>query len=93
MCSSLGNQWRRGNPIFSNALLNSIAEEHHTTVSAVVLHWVLSTGAIIIPKSSQEAHVASNAQILTPLGDQIVLTQENIEAIQNLDGSNGKPWE
>lgn len=90
--SSLGNQWwRRGNPIFGNELLNDIAAEHNSTVSSVVLHWVLSTGAVIIPKSSKVDHIVTNANILTD--GMIYLTSENIEAISRLDGTIGNPWD
>lgn len=89
--SSLGNQWRRGNPVFSNALLLEIAAEHNSTVSSVVLSWVLSSGAVVIPKSSKKNHVKMNANILS--SEKINLTQENIDSIRTLDGSIGMPWE
>jgi diketogulonate reductase-like aldo/keto reductase len=72
-------------------LLQSIAAEHNSSVSSVVLNWVLSTGAIIIPKSSKEEHVAVNAKILT--NEKISLTLTKLEDIAMLDGSIGKPWE
>jgi diketogulonate reductase-like aldo/keto reductase len=90
--SSLGNQWRRGNPVFKNDVLQRIAAEHESIVSSVVLTWVLSTGAIIIPKSSKEDHVVANAQLM--IGDRnLQLTVENLADIAKLDGSIGKPWE
>eukprot|EP00603_Paraphysomonas_imperforata_P015742 CAMPEP_0114454962 /NCGR_PEP_ID=MMETSP0104-20121206/2852_1 /TAXON_ID=37642 ORGANISM="Paraphysomonas imperforata, Strain PA2" /NCGR_SAMPLE_ID=MMETSP0104 /ASSEMBLY_ACC=CAM_ASM_000202 /LENGTH=317 /DNA_ID=CAMNT_0001627363 /DNA_START=85 /DNA_END=1035 /DNA_ORIENTATION=- len=88
--SSLGNQWRRGNPIFKNEVLQRIAAQHETDVSAVVLSWVLSTGAIIIPKSSKAEHVADNAKVGTER--RVHLTAENLADIARLDGSIGKPW-
>jgi diketogulonate reductase-like aldo/keto reductase len=73
--SSFGTQWsgkypKNNNPVFSNPVLKNIAKKHKTTVSAVVLSWVLQEDAIAIPRASKEEHIHENAAFIVHQEDE-----------------------
>lgn len=100
--SSFGTQWQGkfpdDNPVFSNVVLNRIAYKHdNTTVSAVVLSWLLQSNVIAIPRASRLDHIKQNA---APLEDglalsalKVFLDAGDMREILLLDGSLGTPWE
>ncbi len=70
--------------LFSDPVLQSIAEKHHCDVSQVLLAWNIRNGSTIaIPRSSSAAHTLLNAQ-----ADQIELDADDYHAI---DGVYPKP--
>lgn len=88
--SSLGGQWEYFenvgyNPVFSNPTLQSIAIKHNTTISSVVLSWVLAEGAVIIPRSSKKENIQQNANLLTT--NKIFLDEFDLRLISELDGT------
>lgn len=88
--SSLGGQWEyfenvRHNPVIVNPILQNIAAKHNTTISSVVLSWVLAEGAIIIPRSSKKENVQKNAELLTT--NKINLDEYDLRLISELDGT------
>ena len=59
--------------------LTKIAQKYSVSVSQVALAWEISDGAIPIPKSSSEAHIADNFGALN-----LVLDDEDIESIDSM---------
>lgn len=75
--------------VFKNDTLKAIADKHNINPAQVSLAWILSDkNRIAIPKTSTPAHLKSNFDAL-----QIQLDQEDIEAINNLAGPNGRMTE
>jgi alcohol dehydrogenase (NADP+) len=99
--SSFGTQWQGkydgNNPVFSNKILQEIAEKHETSVSAVVLSWLLQENVVAIPRASSVDHIRDNAAPIANGPDkdnlQVFLKQDDIEAIRSLDGTLGTPWD
>lgn len=99
--SSFGTQWQGkyndNNPVFSNKLLLLIAEKYATSVSAVVLSWLLQEDVVAIPRASSVDHIKENAAPIANGLDKnnlrVFLQQVDIEAIRSLDGTLGTPWE
>jgi diketogulonate reductase-like aldo/keto reductase len=89
--SSLGGQWNYirsvgYNPVTSHPTLLSIASKHNSTVSSIVLSWILNEGAIIIPRSTQPANIKTNAALLI---NRIPLDEYDLRLIGDLDGTLG----
>lgn len=57
--SSFGTQWRGrdGNPVLNNDVLKSIAAGHNTTVTKVILAWLIQEGVVAIPRSGSLEHL------------------------------------
>jgi diketogulonate reductase-like aldo/keto reductase len=68
------------NNIFRNEVLVSIAEKHGKTVAQVILRWLTQRDIVVIPKSVRKDRMAENFDIFN-----FELTQEDIEAIRQLD--------
>ena len=75
--------------VFSDENLQAIAVKHKTTVSQVVIAWLISKGIIVIPKATGKAHLEDNlAGVSLQLDVDDVTTIENIpETIRLVDGS------
>uniref|UniRef100_A0A7S1VB26 NADP-dependent oxidoreductase domain-containing protein n=1 Tax=Sexangularia sp. CB-2014 TaxID=1486929 RepID=A0A7S1VB26_9EUKA len=84
--SSLGTQWRNGNPIASSTVLHDIATSVDRSVAQVVLRYLLQREVAVIPRSSSPAHIEENLR----LGD-FELSDEQLAAIDALDGTAGHP--
>ena len=100
--SSFGTQWQNkfpdDNPVFSNALLKRIALKHdNTTVSSVVLSWLLQSNVVAIPRASSLDHIKQNAAPiengLNANALKIFLDEADMRDILSLDGSIGTPWQ
>jgi diketogulonate reductase-like aldo/keto reductase len=90
--SSLGGQWSYissvgYNPVLTHPTLQSIAEKHNTTISTVVLTWVLHEGAVIIPRSANKENIKTNAELLIK---KISLDEYDVRLIEGLDGTLGE---
>jgi aldehyde reductase len=90
--SSLGGQWEyfpnvRRNPVLDHPTLGAIAEKHNTTISSVVLSWVLNEGAIIIPRSKNRQNIEHNAELLR--SNRVYLDEYDMRIIRELDGILG----
>lgn len=48
------------NNLFSNLLLQSIADKHQKTVAQVVLRWLTQRGVVVIPKSVRKERMVEN---------------------------------
>jgi diketogulonate reductase-like aldo/keto reductase len=97
--SSFGTQWQGkqdGNPVFSNTVLLEIARKHDTTVSDVVISWLLQEEVVAIPRASSKDHIIANSSpISTGLREEnlrVFLDKDDMEEIRSLDGTLGHPW-
>jgi alcohol dehydrogenase (NADP+) len=101
--STFGTQWthKRGeNPVFSSVTLQAIAAAHSSagdakTVSDVVISWAVQEGVVVLPRSTQEAHIAANAGMLPSAGHSqyaTFLSDDDMTTIRALDGSIGSLW-
>lgn len=96
--SALGGQWihqrtqdskPRSNPIDSSPTLRDIAEKHGSSPQEIVLRWALQRRAVIIPRSSNPAHIQQNAIFLdleSPSFADNMLTAQEMEQLDGLDG-------
>ena len=99
--SSFGTQWDGKfdgvNPVFTDDLLADIAEKHGTTISAVVLSWLLQEGVVAIPRSTSVEHIQQNALPIIEGKDhdglRVFLDERDMELIRSLDGVHGTPWD
>jgi diketogulonate reductase-like aldo/keto reductase len=94
--SSFGTQWQgkfTENPVFSNEVLNKIALKHDTTVSDVVLSWLLQEEVVAIPRGSTRPHLIENAKpISSGIRDEamrVFLDDADMQSIRSLDGTLG----
>jgi len=68
------------NHLFSNEVLNSIAEKHNKSVAQVVLRWLVQQGIVVIPKSVRKERIAENINIFD-----FELRPEDMDQIATLD--------
>lgn len=66
--------------LFTNPVLEEIAEKYGKTTAQVMLRWNLLRGVIVIPKSVHKERMVENFQVFD-----FALTQENMEQIAALD--------
>ena len=69
----------RGN-MFSNPMLQTIAETHHKSIAQVILRWQLQRGIVVIPKSTHKERMAENFNVFD-----FQLTDEEMKTIASLD--------
>jgi diketogulonate reductase-like aldo/keto reductase len=80
------HQFRAGtysqeNPVLENPIIRRIASNHNLeSTIPVILTWALSNQVVIIPRSRNSEHIASNWN----LPQEIHLSKEEIEEINNL---------
>ncbi len=99
--SSFGTQWEGkfhgANPVFTDDILHEIANKHGTTISSVVLSWLLQEGVVAIPRSEKTEHIRQNAAPImegkAQGGLRVFLDDADMELIRNLDGIHGTPWD
>jgi len=70
------------NDIFTNKVLETIAERYSKSVAQVILRWLIQRGVVAIPKSVRKERMVENIAIFD-----FELTQEDMNAIQTLDTS------
>jgi 2,5-diketo-D-gluconate reductase A len=68
------------NDIFSNVLLQAIADKHKKSIAQVILRWLTQRGVIAIPKSVKKERMEENINIFD-----FELSAEDMEAIKTLD--------
>lgn len=66
--------------IFTNEVLNKIAEKHSKTVGQVILRWNVQRGVVAIPKSSKEERIKENFNIFD-----FELSDEDMKNIATLE--------
>ena len=68
--------------ILNNKVLVDIAKEYNKTVAQIVIRWHLQMNYIVIPGSSNEAHIKENINVFD-----FELTENDMTKIQKLDGT------
>ena len=68
------------NNIFENALLRSIADNHHKTVAQIILRWLTQREVVAIPKSVRKERIVENFNVFD-----VELSVEDMTAIATLD--------
>lgn len=68
------------NGIFSNELLQTIAEKYNKSIAQVILRWLTQRGVVAIPKSVRKERMAENIDIFD-----FQLSAEDMELIKTLD--------
>jgi diketogulonate reductase-like aldo/keto reductase len=109
--SSFGTQWsqrRPRNPVLTDTTtLHALAETHNTTISAIVLSWLLHEEIIAIPRCASPSHIQENFAVCSSTSSNnickanvefnendipIQLTDDEIESVRALDGVIGDLW-
>ena len=70
--------------LFSNPLLQGIANRYGKSVAQVVLRWNVQREAVVIPKSTHKERIAQNFDVFD-----FALTDEDMAAIATLDEAKG----
>lgn len=65
---------------FENEMLLKIAENHHKSVSQVILRWNVQRGVVVIPKSVHKERIEENFNIFD-----FTLNEEEMKQISSLD--------
>lgn len=68
------------NGLFSDGLLQSVAEKYHKSVAQVVLRWLIQRGVVAIPKSVHADRIAENFDVFD-----FSLSDGDMDAIRGLD--------
>lgn len=68
------------NGLFSDGLLQSVADKYHKSVAQVVLRWLIQRGVVAIPKSVHADRIAENFDVFD-----FSLSEEDMDAIRGLD--------
>ena len=69
----------RGN-MFTNPLLQAIADAHHKSIAQIILRWHLQRGIVVIPKSTHKDRMAENFNVFD-----FQLSDEEMKSIASLD--------
>ena len=69
----------RGN-MFTNPLLQAIADAHHKSIAQIILRWHLQRGIVVIPKSTHKERMAENFNVFD-----FQLSEEEMKSIASLD--------
>ena len=76
----------RGNKVFTDPVLNDIAQAHGKSVTQIILRWHLQLGDVPLPKATSEAHQLENLAVFDfTLSDD---EMNRINALSKPDGRN-----
>jgi len=80
--SSLGTQHGGGrpNPVLNHPVVLAIASRLHKSPAQVVLRWALDHNQVVIPRSSQKAHISQNLDLDFELPDEERLSIDRLDA-------------
>jgi diketogulonate reductase-like aldo/keto reductase len=70
--------------VYKNEAIQAIATAHSMPVSSVVLHWALARDVVVLPRSTNAEHIATNGQLATFDGP-VPLTTEELAVLDALD--------
>lgn len=73
--------------LLSDPVLNRIAEAHGKSAAQVILRWNLQKGVVVIPGSSNPAHIQENTEIFD-----FALSEEEMKQIEALDRGEKHDW-
>lgn len=100
--SSFGTQWEHKlgyNPVFQSSILSSLASKYETTISKVVLSWLLQENVIAIPRTATTSHLQDNIDLAVfdennnIIAFKVFLSDEDMNIIRSLDGTLGSLWD
>lgn len=100
--SSFGTQWTgklQHNPVWFNPVLDEIAKKYNSTISSVVLSWLLQEGVVAIPRAVQDSHIEENASLMVKdengrlIGLRVFLDDNEMQQIRDLNGILGSLWD
>ena len=77
---SLGTQWGAANTVLTGGPVTEAARRLGASPAQVVLRWALQHGQLVIPRSSNAAHMAENRAVLSALR----LSREDMLAIDGM---------
>lgn len=73
--------------LLNDKTIVAIAEAHNVSAAQVILRWNLQKGVVVIPGSSNPEHIKENTEIYG-----FELTEEEMDAINNLDRNEKHDW-
>lgn len=73
--------------LLSDPVLASIAQTHSVSIPQVILRWALQRGVIVIPGSSNPAHIEEDTQLY-----HFALTEDEMAAIAALNRNEKHDW-
>ena len=73
--------------LLSDPVIKKIAEAHNVTSAQVILRWNLQRGIVVIPGSSNPAHIRENLDLLS-----FELSDEEMEQMSSLDRNEKHDW-
>lgn len=73
--------------LMQDPVLLQIAQAHNKSVAQVILRWNLQKGVVVIPGSSNPAHIQENIEIFD-----FSLTKEEMQQIKELDRNEKHDW-
>ncbi|OQR94181.1 hypothetical protein ACHHYP_01673 [Achlya hypogyna] len=86
--SSLGTQWQLPeNPVLTHKTVVAIAAKRNVPAASVVLAYFLRIGVGVIPRSSTDEHIRSNARLLDPEYVAGLLDAVDMATLAALDGT------
>ena len=71
------------NDIFNNEVLKRIAENHHKSVSSVILRWLNQRNIVVIPKTVRKERMIENFNIFD-----FTISDDEMQAIAALNTGN-----
>ena len=87
--SSFGMQWEfnwvKKNLVFESNVLRRISDEVDAPVTSVVLAWLMKQNIAVIPRSINPKHIEENAKFLSPGYADSLLSEEQMEEIDDLN--------
>ncbi len=73
--------------LLNNKVISEIAEAHGKSSAQVILRWNLQKGVVVIPGSSNPAHIQENTELFD-----FELTEEEMQKINALDRNEKHDW-
>ena len=73
--------------LLGDPVISAIAEDHGVSSAQVILRWNLQKGVVVIPGSSNPAHIQGNAELYD-----FELTSEEMERMNALDRGEKHDW-
>ncbi len=73
--------------MLNNEVITKIAENHNVSSAQVILRWDLQNGVIVIPGSSNPAHIKENNELY-----HFELTDDEMNAMAELNRDEKHDW-
>lgn len=73
--------------LLGDSVISQIAEVHNVSSAQVILRWNLQKGVVVIPGSSNPAHIQENTELY-----HFELTRQEMDSINALDRGEKHDW-